>query len=128
MKELPQYVLGKIVSLFLKNKKKEVYYHKGIKTDRFIIKHDSNINGVSLYDIYVPYNSSIRTLEHEYGHCLQSKKYKWFYLLIVGIPSLFGNIYDRLFHKKWSRERRIKWYFSRFPEKQADILGGVKRW
>jgi hypothetical protein len=30
-------------------------------------------------------------------------------------------------HKKWSTERRQKWYYNRYPEKQADRLGGAIR-
>jgi hypothetical protein len=51
----------------------------------------------------------------------------WLYLPLVGLPSIIGNIWDRLFHKKWSSDRREKWYYSRYPENWADKLGGVIR-
>ena len=66
--------------------------------------------------------------KHEFGHCVQSKRLGPLYLIAIGIPSaVFNNLWDRLFHKHWTPERRIKWYYSRYPEKQADRLGGVKR-
>lgn len=68
------------------------------------------------------------TLRHESGHQVQSRRLGWLYLLIIGLPSLCGNIADRVFHKKWSVEKRIEWYYKKQPwEKSADRLGGVKR-
>ena len=49
------------------------------------------------------------------------------YLLIIGMSSFLRNIYDRIFHKKWLLTDRMTWYYSGFPEKQADKLGGVER-
>ena len=65
--------------------------------------------------------------KHEYGHHLQSVKLGWLYLLVVGLPSISRNIYDRIFHKKWTKEKRMKWYYSSYPEQQADKLGQVER-
>ncbi len=66
-------------------------------------------------------------IKHEYGHHRQSTYLGWFYLIIIGLPSLCGNLIDRFFHKKWSNAKRIKWYYSQPWEKWADELGGVKR-
>ena len=64
-------------------------------------------------------------LRHEKGHSDQSMRWGPLYLLAIGLPSAAGNLWDRLFHKEWPAEKRIKWYYSRWPEKQADRLGGV---
>lgn len=69
-----------------------------------------------------------RTVRHEHGHQLQSKMLGPLYLLVIGIPSLCGNIIDRVFHSSWSRERRNRWYYSQPWEKWADELGEVDRW
>lgn len=69
----------------------------------------------------------IKEILHEAGHQKQSKIFGPLYLLIIGLPSLARNIWDRLFHNNWTLIKRIEWYYSGFPEKQADILGGVKR-
>lgn len=54
---------------------------------------------------------------HEYGHCRQSKMLGWFYLLVIGLPSL---IWNRICKKNWN-------YYRFYTERWADKLGGVKR-
>ncbi|MBP5422608.1 MAG: hypothetical protein J6Y78_09225 [Paludibacteraceae bacterium] len=72
--------------------------------------------------------SSVRTVNHEHGHQIQSKYLGWLYFIIIGLPSAMGNLIDRFFHKKWSSTERIKWYYGKLPwEKWADELGEVKR-
>ena len=85
--------------------------------------------GVSLGNyIFLDRKYGEQTIRHELGHCIQSLWLGPLYLLAIGIPSaIFNNLWDRLFHRKWQVEKRLKWYYSRFPEKQADTLGGVER-
>lgn len=65
---------------------------------------------------------------HEQGHSRQSQYLGPLYLLVVGVPSaVFNNLWDRWFHKGWTAQERITWYYNRFPERWADKLGGVKR-
>lgn len=64
-------------------------------------------------------------LKHEKGHSIQSKYFGWFYLFVIGIPSIVRNIYDRIFHRKWLLANRMDWYYNHFPENWADKLGGV---
>jgi hypothetical protein len=81
------------------------------------------------YILLPPRGDMALTVPHEYGHSIQSLYWGPLYLLTVGIVSaVFNNLWDRIFHKKWTAEKRIKWYYSRWPEKQADKLGGVERW
>ena len=81
-------------------------------------------SGISLGS-YIIFDGRIEISEtdvlHEYGHQLQSRMLGPLYLLIVGIPSLIGNIYSRI------KKKDEKWYYSRFPENWADRLGGVNR-
>ena len=72
--------------------------------------------------------ATVREFPHEQGHQKQSRYLGWFYLIIIGLPSLLGNIYDRVAHKDWSSKDSIKWYYNQPWEKWADHLGGVKRW
>lgn len=68
--------------------------------------------------------------DHELGHARQSRMLGPLYLIVIGPPSLCGNIYDRLFHtaaKGWTWEKSEKWYYNQPWEKWADKLGGVKR-
>lgn len=67
------------------------------------------------------------SIRHEYGHQIQSRRFGPLYLFIVGIPSFFRNIYDRVAHKNWTYEERVEWYYGGWPEKQADKYGGVHR-
>lgn len=75
------------------------------------------------------YNKSIYiTVCHEHGHQKQSRYLGWLYLFVVGFTSaVCNNLWDRLFHKKWSYKKRANWYYSRFPENWADKLGCVER-
>ena len=88
------------------------------------------LSGASLgdYILLPPRNDIDSVVLHEHGHSLQSRRWGWFYLLAVGVPSaVFNNLWDRLFHKGWDDVRRMVWYYNRYPEKQADQLGGMVR-
>lgn len=67
-------------------------------------------------------------LWHEHGHQIQSRILGPLYLPVIGIGSaIFCNLWQRLFQKKWSSARRLRWYYSRWPESWADRLGKVDR-
>lgn len=72
-------------------------------------------------EMFMNTKESVSIKKHEYGHFRQSLYLGWFYLPVVGLPSLVRNIYARLRHKDG------KWYYGGFPENWADRLGGVKR-
>lgn len=86
--------------------------------------------GVSLgnYILLTDGHESETTVRHEMGHQLQSLYFGPLYLICIGfVSAVFNNLWDRLFHKKWSVAERNEWYYSRYPEKWADRLGGVER-
>lgn len=66
-----------------------------------------------------PFNETL--LKHEIGHSIQSKYLGWFYLIVIGMPSLANNIVSR-FNNEYAKN-----YYNKFPENWADKLGGVKR-
>lgn len=116
--QLPQNILGLLVIFFTK----AVYYKSGcwVTTDyRF---------GVSLGN-YIIFGGRVdeTSLKHEQGHQKQSLYLGWFYLLIIGLPSAIGNIYDRVAHKHWHYTESEKWYYAQPWEAWADRLGGVER-
>jgi hypothetical protein len=78
--------------------------------------------GLSLGEyIFIGYsNLQGHMIRHEVGHTAWSRRLGPLYLLIVGVPSVFWNIVCRITND-WSN------YYKRWPEKQADIAGGVKR-
>lgn len=74
------------------------------------------------------YENRQQIIDHEYGHTRQSRKWGWLYLFVIAIPSVCGNIWDRLFHgsKKWAWPVSSIWYYFKLPwEREANELGGV---
>lgn len=119
--QLPQNLIGLLVILFTKSKK--------IKNLNCWVSMKQNSGfGVSLGDFIIFGNLPLKEdIKHEQGHQKQSLYLSWLYLFLIGIPSAIGNIYDRLFHKRWSNKERIKWYYEQPWEKWADKLGKVER-
>jgi hypothetical protein len=117
--EFPQLFLGYLFYLFLRKKiiitKKtrdiNVSFVKGfpggISLSRFIFLNEKDINDIS-------------PLEHECGHSLQSVYLGWFYLIIIGVPSITRLLIWKIFKLKDAD------YYKGYPEKWADDLG--KKW
>lgn len=124
--QLPQNLLGLIMLLIYKHEK--IYYiHKGRK---FYYTKEMP-SGISLGN-YIIMNREDKKegMKHEYGHTIQSRILGPFYLIIIGIPSGLGNIYDKTHHTKekgWTDKRSAKWYYNLPWEKWADKLGKVDR-
>ena len=120
--QLPQNLIGLCIYLF----HKYICKHELLKVrnidgiEYYYAKHVANC-GISLGKyIFLDSDRSLKekSVRHEYGHQLQSKKYGWLYLIVVGLPSVIGNLIDR--YKKID-------YYSLPWEKEADKLGGVYR-
>ena len=72
--------------------------------------------GISLGDtITLPHSYYYTTLFHEKGHCLQSMLLGWFYLLIIGLPSILWASWHTLTKSKRD-------YNSFFTERWANKL------
>lgn len=81
-------------------------------------------SAVSLGDVIIADNRiSItgRTVNHEHGHQKQSRILGPLYLIVIGLPSLLGNIVFRLFNINPRQYYKQPW------EAWADKLGGVER-
>lgn len=116
--QLPQNIIGLLVILFTGAKKD--YRNLWIsKKFRF---------GVSLgnYIIFGGEPNNI-DVQHERGHQKQSLYLGWLYLIIIGLPSLIGNIYDQVAHNDWDWDDSYFWYYKQPWEAWADKLGGVTR-
>lgn len=61
-------------------------------------------------------------IKHEYGHTLQSKKLLFFYLPVIGLPSL---IWNKFF--KGYRKRKHQSYYAFYTEAWANKLGGFEK-
>lgn len=119
--QLPQNLLGKI---FVVISKASFHEWKGNNlTVKYYVtnRFNNGWSGVSLGDYILLSKERYVTevnLKHEHGHQVQSKSLGWFYLVLIGIPSVIAN----LLHRK------IKFNYYRTPwEASADRLGGVVR-
>ena len=131
--QLPQHLLGLLLICLLDARRKLKRFDDGLAVTYWKFDRKGwfsrRFSGVSL-GIYILLheNDDEPTVRHEWGHSIQSLRWGPLYLLAVGVPSaVFNNLWDRLAHKNWASVQRIKWYYSRYPEKQADKLGGVAR-
>ncbi len=86
-------------------------YLSGFSLGRYICLHKEYYDEAELE----------KTVRHECGHTLQSRRLGPLYLLAVGIPSAYGNLKAR------KDSKRAETYYEHYPEKWADTLGGVKR-
>lgn len=126
--QLPQNVLGLLVYLVNIKSVRKVY-DSSLNVWFYSAKHVSD-RGLSLGKfIFLDSDNytSLNSIRHERGHQKQSLYLGWLYLLVIGLPSLIRNIMNRTVHKKWSAERKYKWYYGHYPERWADKLGNVSR-
>lgn len=132
--QLPQNIIGFILSRFVvntcicangfidKNEDVIVYYTKnlfgcGVSLGNYIILDEKYLH-----------KDHGTTIKHEHGHQKQSRILGCFYLLIIGLPSVWGNLWDRIFHRNWDNKERVEWYYKKLPwEAWADKLGNVER-
>jgi len=127
--QLPQHLLGVLLIFFVVGERREIagitYWHFG-RWDWFT----RVFAGVSLgrYILLPDMRDLKTTARHEWGHSLQSHLFGPLYLFIIGLPSISGNIWDRLFHRGWDGRRRYRWYYSLPWERDADRRAGVVRW
>jgi hypothetical protein len=124
--QLPQNLVGLAMSKVCKCEKiysvpNKVYFYVAQK-------FNSNWSGISLGNyIIFSYHADNTSIKHEHGHQKQSLYFGWLYLILIGLPSFVGNLWDRIAHKKMDNKNRIKWYYNQPWEKWADKLGDVKR-
>ena len=111
--QLPQNILALIVLL--------VNYRSKVKhEDYYTVKYLCN-RGISLGN-YILFDCdgviTNKAIKHKKGHQKQSVYLGWLYLLVIGLPSVIGNVLHRF----------IKFdYYSQPWEAWADRLGNVNR-
>ena len=130
--ELPQNALGFIVKKVCKAthlityRKDAIVYSwrgsAGMSLGKYIFVPFTSEDFVPLGPYFIMSDNMSRYVRHEYGHTIQSKYLGWFYLLIIGLPSL---IWSQCF--EWYRRKTGKDYYDFYTEKWADKLGGVER-
>ena len=114
--ELPQNLLGLLLRVIYKGTDSE---YEGAVVRRSLQMQ----GGISLGRyIIVSQFASKTTVMHEYGHCLQSRRLGWLYLLVIGLPSIvWAGLYGTVV--KPTKNGYYRWY----TERWADRLGGVER-
>lgn len=110
--QLPQMLLGLLLRI--------IYKGSDSAYEDAIVRRSTAMRGNISLGKYIILNqwATKKSLMHEYGHCKQSKMLGWFYLLVVGLPSIL--------HAALCKCKRHS-YHDFFCEKWADKLGGVKR-
>jgi hypothetical protein len=127
--QLPQHLLALLILAVLYLAGRVVKADREALPGRLLFITNTPGWGVSLgFFIFMGKGYGPGDWKHEYGHSVQSERWGPLYLLAIGIPSAIGNnLRDRLFHKSWAWEKRREWYYGRWPENEADRLGGVER-
>lgn len=99
--QLPQNILGLLVILF-------TGAHKTAYKDEWVASKWPFF-GVSLgnYIIFGGAGGSVDSLKHEEGHQKQSMYLGPLYLLIIGLPSIIGNIIMRITWMFYSQDKTI---------------------
>lgn len=117
--QLPQHILGLLLLLIFRKKLNTVIPYKGDSAVYWM----NNIGwGISLGNIIILDSLyKYETVMHEYGHSIQSKIWGPLYLLVIGLPSITMNILSIFGIMDPKR------YYLRWPENEADRLGGVDR-
>lgn len=110
--QLPQNLAGLVLRLIYKGNDSEY-------KDAVVRRSLKMQGGISLGRyIIVSQFAGKKMVKHEYGHCLQSRRLGWLYLIVIGLPSIL--------HAGLCRCRRHS-YYDFFTERWADKLGGVTR-
>lgn len=114
--QLPQNLLGLLLRAIYKG-------HDSVYEDAIVRRSTSMSGGISLGKyIIVSQWATKKTIMHEYGHCLQSRKFGWFYLLLIGLPSVvWAMLYGSVI------KPTLNGYYKFITECSADRLGGVER-
>ena len=114
--ELPQNLLGLLL--------RQIYKGNDTKYNDVVLRRSLKMQGGISLGRYIIVSQFAReeTVRHEYGHCLQSRRLGWLYLLVIGLPSIvWAGLYGRLV------KRTRNGYYRCYTEKWADRLGGVER-
>ena len=115
--QLPQNLIGLLLVLILQPE--ESYDMDGCR-----LYYATRMRGGISLGRYVIVRSWMKdytgnTERHELGHAKQSRMLGWFYLFVIGIPSILW--------AAWWNEGRNRDYYSFYTERWADHLGGVNR-
>ena len=109
---LPQNLLGLLF--------RTIYKGNDSEYGDAVVRRSLRMKGGISLGRYIVVNqfSSLGTIKHEYGHSIQSKRWGWLYLLVIGLQSVL--------HAALCKCEGHSYYDMWF-ERNADKLGGVQR-
>ena len=125
--QFPQHIIAYVIILINCKSIKLMVSKDGIS--HYLVNHlfDSAISLGNYIFLDSDGNFSYKTIKHEFGHQKQSLMLGPLYLIIIGLPSIIGNIIDRIKHKYFRRHYDPDFYYKQPWEAWADKLGGVVR-
>ncbi len=125
--QLPQHIIAYVIMLVNRKSIKSTISKDGIRY--YLVDHLFD-SGVSLGNYIFLDNDGYYgyiTVRHEYGHQKQSLILGPLYLLVIGLPSVIGNIIDRIKYKYFKKYYEYDSYYKQPWEAWADRLGVVVR-
>lgn len=125
--QFPQHIIAYVIILINCKSIKLMVSKDGIS--HYLVDHLFD-NAISLGNyIFLDSNGnfSYKTIKHELGHQKQSLMLGPLYLIVIGLPSIIGNIIDRIKHKYFNKYYDPDFYYKQPWEAWADKLGGVVR-
>lgn len=125
--QLPQHIVAYMIMIVNHKSIKQMVNKDGIRY--YLVKHLSNC-GISLGNyIFLDADGNYDNIivRHEYGHQIQSLMLGPLYLIIIGLPSIIGNIINRIKYKYFRKYYDPDFYYKQPWEAWADKLGKVVR-
>ena len=125
--QLPQHIIAYIIMLVKHKSIKSVTNDDGILY--YLVDNLFN-SGISLGNyIFLDSNRcyDYKTIKHEHGHQIQSLMLGPLYLIVIGLPSITGNIINRITRMYFRKYYDPNFYYKQPWEAWADRLGGVDR-
>lgn len=114
--QLPQNLVGLLL--------RSIYKGNDSNYEDAIVRRSMKMQGDISLGKYIIVNQwcNKKTIMHEYGHCIQSKRWGWLYLPVIGLSSIiWAGLYGNLVKPTYDG------YYKFWTEKRADKLGGVNR-
>ena len=125
--QFPQHIIAYVIILINCKSIKLMVSKDGIS--HYLVDHlfDNAISLGNYIFLDSDGNFSYKTIKHEFGHQKQSLMLGPLYLIVIGLPSIIGNIIDRIKHKYFNKYYDPYFYYKQPWEAWADKLGGVVR-
>ena len=125
--QLPQHIIAYIIMLVKHKSIQSMTNDDGI---RYYLVDNLFNSGISLGNyIFLDSNGyyDYKTIKHEHGHQIQSLMLGPLYLIVIGLPSITGNIINRITRMYFRKYYDPNFYYKQPWEAWADRLGGVDR-